>query len=185
MTNLYIALIHYPVYNKNREIIGTCITPFDLHDIARSAYTYGIKGYYVVNPYPAQLEFAKRMLNFWQDGPGKELNLTRHDPLKITWLVSDLKEVIKDLKEKESGKLKIIGTSAKSLNGISYAKMSSILKADQDHSYLLLFGTGWGLVEDLLKDCDYILEPIYGKSEYNHLSVRSATAVILDRLLGR
>jgi hypothetical protein len=35
-----------------------------------------------------------------------------------------------------------------------------------------------------MEQADYILEPIYGPGEYNHLSVRSAVAIILDRLLG-
>jgi len=35
-----------------------------------------------------------------------------------------------------------------------------------------------------MKSTDYILEPIYGRGEYNHLSVRSAASIILDRLVG-
>ena len=31
---------------------------------------------------------------------------------------------------------------------------------------------------------DYILEPIRANSKYNHLSVREAVAIILDRLFG-
>jgi hypothetical protein len=31
---------------------------------------------------------------------------------------------------------------------------------------------------------DYILDPLAGAGTYNHLSVRSAVAIILDRLLG-
>jgi hypothetical protein len=36
----------------------------------------------------------------------------------------------------------------------------------------------------MMKKFDYILEPVYGPGEYNHLSVRSAVAIILDRLAG-
>jgi len=32
---------------------------------------------------------------------------------------------------------------------------------------------------------DMLLEPIEGYTDYNHLSVRSAAAIILDRLLGK
>ena len=35
-----------------------------------------------------------------------------------------------------------------------------------------------------MQDCDYILEPVQAGSDYNHLSVRSAVSIILDRLLG-
>jgi hypothetical protein len=32
---------------------------------------------------------------------------------------------------------------------------------------------------------DYTLKPIYGPVDYNHLSVRAACAIILDRLRGK
>ena len=47
---------------------------------------------------------------------------------------------------------------------------------------LLLFGTGWGLTVEVLGQADMVLEPIRGVGDYNHLSVRAAAAVILDRL---
>ena len=37
---------------------------------------------------------------------------------------------------------------------------------------------------EMMKQFDYIVEPIYGAGSYNHLCVRSAAAIILDRLLG-
>jgi len=39
------------------------------------------------------------------------------------------------------------------------------------------------LTKEVKDDSDYVLAPIEGKG-YNHLSVRSAVAIILDRLLG-
>ena len=48
---------------------------------------------------------------------------------------------------------------------------------EDEAPYLILFGTGWGLTSE-------ILEPIRGKTKYNHLCVRSAVSIILDRLLG-
>ena len=49
----------------------------------------------------------------------------------------------------------------------------------------LIFGTAWGLHRDVLEMADYVLEPIYGRSRYRHLSVRTASAIIIDRLMGR
>ncbi len=49
---------------------------------------------------------------------------------------------------------------------------------------LIILGTGWGLTENIFSQSDYVLEAIEGASDYNHLSVRSAAAIILDRLLG-
>jgi hypothetical protein len=50
---------------------------------------------------------------------------------------------------------------------------------------VLVFGTAWGLSEALMETADYILVPVSGPEDYNHLSVRSAAAIILDRLMGR
>jgi hypothetical protein len=50
---------------------------------------------------------------------------------------------------------------------------------------MLVFGTAWGLETGFMGKMDYILEPVEGKTEYNHLSVRTAAAVILDRVAGR
>ena len=50
---------------------------------------------------------------------------------------------------------------------------------------LLLFGTGWGLEKSILNEADYVLDPIGGIGEYNHLPVRAAIAIVLDRLLAR
>jgi len=47
----------------------------------------------------------------------------------------------------------------------------------------LVLGTAWGLSETFIGDADHVLDPIVGNSEYNHLSVRSAAAIILDRLM--
>ncbi len=45
-------------------------------------------------------------------------------------------------------------------------------------------GTGWGLSDEIFAASGMTLEPIKGCGDYNHLSVRSATAIMLDRLLG-
>jgi hypothetical protein len=45
-------------------------------------------------------------------------------------------------------------------------------------------GTGWGLADQVLDRVDRLLAPIQGAADYNHLSVRSAAAIILDRLFG-
>ena len=50
---------------------------------------------------------------------------------------------------------------------------------------LLLFGTAWGLHDELLETVDYVLAPVTGRNGYNHLSVRTAAAIIMDRLVGR
>ena len=48
--------------------------------------------------------------------------------------------------------------------------------------HLIVFGTAWGLAPEIFDGVDATLEPITGNTGYNHLSVRSAVAVILDRM---
>jgi len=50
---------------------------------------------------------------------------------------------------------------------------------------LILLGTGWGLADALIPSVSRVLAPIEGSSDWNHLSVRSAGAIVLDRLFGR
>jgi hypothetical protein len=51
---------------------------------------------------------------------------------------------------------------------------------------LLCFGTGWGLAPSLLEAATVRLEPVRAARDtgFNHLSVRAACAVVLDRLFG-
>ena len=86
---------------------------------------------------------------------------------------------------KLSGKLpKLIATSARDGDDrISYEGMKEIFAA-ADQPFLVMFGTGWGMSDELMARADYVLKPINGPTEYNHLSVRAACAIILDRLFG-
>lgn len=184
MADVYLALIHAPVYNKNMETVATSITNLDLHDIARSSTTYGIKRYYVVHPAEAQRQLAKRIMGFWQEGYGAEYNPNRQEAFAHVRIASDLAEVCAEI-EAEQGKpsLKVATDARKYPNTVSYAQLRRDIETG-DQPILLLFGTGWGLLKEDMAKMDQILEPVYGPTDYNHLSVRSAAAIILDRLRG-
>ncbi len=180
---VYIALVHYPVYNKRGEIVSTSITGFDLHDIARTSMTFGVKKYFVVNPLPAQRAFANKIFEFWMDEGSLEFNWTRAEAFRLISIKGSLDEAIEEIQKAEGKKPKVIATSAKPRGDIKFeALRSEIQKAEGP--FLIVFGTGWGMAEELFAKADAVLEPIPGKSEYNHLPVRSAIAIILDRLLG-
>jgi hypothetical protein len=180
MGKVYIALLHHPIYNKRKDIVSTCITGFDLHDIARTALTFGIEKYYVVNPLSAQREFAQRIVEFWMEEGSQEFNWTRAAAFKLLSIKDKLDDVLADLPKD----IKVIATSAKKRGTVRYEKLRSEIKGS-DNSYLVLFGTGWGMAEEVFEKVDEVLDPIIGKEDYNHLPVRSAIAIILDRLLGR
>jgi hypothetical protein len=65
----------------------------------------------------------------------------------------------------------------------SYERVKDIIQDGK--TVFLLFGTAWGLDKTVLDRADYVLDPIMGRTGYQHLSVRSAAAIILDRLAGR
>jgi hypothetical protein len=180
--NVYVALLHFPVYNKNKEVVTTCVTGFDLSDIARSCSTYGIKKYFVVNPISGQRQFAERILNHWKKEESLEFNSTRVEALNLISIKKELREVIDEVSKK--GSPVVVATSARQKGSYQYGKLREEIKASK-RPYLILFGTGWGLCEEVIDGADIVLSPIVGGTDYNHLSVRSAAAIIMDRLFGK
>lgn len=183
-TNLYIALVHYPVVNKNGKIIASAVTNLDLHDISRSARTYGVRAFYVVTPLSDQKELVEKIVLHWLEGTGARYNPKRREALKLISIKDSLDEVIEHVRENTGDFPKTVVTSAgHSPRNISFKRFGEML---QDGTpYLLILGTGWGLSENFMAEADYVLNPILGNTDYNHLAVRSAAAVILDRLFGK
>lgn len=182
--NLAIALLHYPVYNKHREVVTTALTNLDLHDIARSARTYGLDRFYIVTPAAEQRALAERITGHWQDGWGAAYNPDRKEALSIVRVCETLAAAISDLQTGFAERVKTVVTGATERpDSIGFAELKRQLD-DQESPFLLLLGTGWGLTEEFFASADQILTPIAGAGTYNHLSVRSAAAIMLDRLRG-
>jgi len=179
-----IALLHYPVYDRNRREVATAVTNLDLHDLARMARTYGLFRYYVVTPVLEQRILAERIRGHWQDGAGGNYNPDRREALKLLQIVPGLDDVLADLENINNRKVQVIATGACPRKGaLSCGELRRTME-EGNGPYLLLFGTGWGLTDELFERADLILEPIKGSGDYNHLPVRAAAAIILDRLLG-
>ncbi len=183
--NLSVALIHYPVFNKNGDIIASAVTNLDLHDISRAARTYGLRSFYVVTPITDQKELVKKIISHWVDGVGSKYNPKRREALELIRIKDSLNEVVEHIRSNNEESPKTVVTCASTrdnFRSVSFGKFREMLHSGRP--YLLLFGTGWGFTENFIADADYILEPIKGNTNYNHLSVRSAAAIVLDRLLG-
>lgn len=182
---LYLAVVHHPVYNKHHEIITTSIVIHDIHDIARAGKTYGARALYEVEPLPQEQQIAMRIAHFWNEGFGREYNPNRAESLSLLKVVSHFEEAVADIQQAEGEKPVLVATSARTfVNSVGYVEMGARIRS-ADHPYLLTFGTGFGLADEVMEQMNYILDPIWGPTEFNHLSVRSAAAIILDRLLGR
>lgn len=184
MAPVYIGLLHYPIYNKHMEIVTTALTNYDLHDISRTAKTYNVSTYFIIHPIEKQREMAYRVMNHWKSGYGTQYNPDRKDAFITTELVSDLETAVNTI-EKECGKNPIVVTTDARVypNTVGYPFIRKKI-LEEENPIFILFGTGFGMTKEMMKNFDYILEPIYGGGEYNHLCVRSAVAIILDRLLG-
>ncbi len=182
--NVSLALLHYPVYNKNHDVVATAVTNLDLHDIARAARTFGLYRYFVITPVAEQRNLSERIRTHWLDGYGAAYNPKRKAALQLIEVVDSLQTVLDELEKRFCRPAKIVVTGAQGhANSITARELSELLK-DHDQPYLLLFGTGWGMTESVFEMADHVLEPIRGRGSYNHLSVRSAAAIILDRLFG-
>lgn len=182
--NVSVALLHHPVYDKNRQVVSTAVTNLDIHDIARSARTFGLFRYYVSTPVPGQQQLAERIVRHWQEGWGATYNPKRKAALELIRIVSTLDEVLADLHGRFGRPAKLVTTGARfHPRSVTFGHLRELM-ADRDQPFLLLFGTGWGLVEEVFERADLVLEPIRGVGDYNHLSVRSAAAIIMDRLFG-
>ncbi len=182
---LYMALLHYPVYDKNGQVVTTAVTNMDIHDIARSARTYGVKRFYIVTPVKALQKLAFKIITHWEQGYGSQYNQTRKEALALARLKDTLDDVILDVEQECGSKPKLVVTSARPGGKRTFfTELREMLIRDVQ-PFLLLLGTGWGLTDTVLAQSDYLLEPIDGGTDYNHLSVRSAAAIILDRLLGK
>ena len=183
MRNLHLALIHHPVVNKSGSIITSAVTNLDLHDISRLSRTYGVGGFFVVTPLQDQRRLVQRLIDHWTRGAGATYNPKRKLALENISIRERLEDVLAELSTGAAGRagLLAVATSARRYDGsISCARLRQLL--GEDRPCLLMFGTAWGLADSVLEQADAVLAPIRGASDYNHLSVRSAAAIILDRL---
>ena len=184
MPRVYVTLIHYPVVNKQGEGIASAVTNLDLHDIARTVKTYGGLGFYVATPLTDQKTLVERIVSHWTSGVGGERHPKRKQALELVRVADSLEAVCEDIGRREGVAPKKVVTSAKQRDGsVSFGGLRAILNAETP--VLLIFGTAWGLAEDIMIQADYSLVPIVTQTGYNHLSVRCASAIVMDRLLGK
>jgi len=183
--SFYIGLLHYPVYNRGGEIIASAITNLDLHDLGRLAKTYGARRLYVINPLTDQQDLAKRICRHWVSGYGALYNKDRQEAMSLISVVSTLEACMAEIKDSEGEIPILMATDAGKgkRKRVNYTLAREIVASNR--VVMILFGTGWGIAKEFIRKADYCLEPIIGVSNYNHLSVRTAAAITLDRLFSR
>ena len=181
-----VALVHHPVVDRDGAVITTALTNLDVHDIARSASTYGLAGYYVVTPVASQREKAAHIAAAWQEDAARD---HRADALALVRAEATLDDAIADLAARTRRPPLVVATSARddAFPGIARTTPIALLAeaAYTGDPLLLVFGTGWGLDDRQISAVSRVLAPIRGGPAWNHLSVRSAVAIVLDRVFGR
>jgi hypothetical protein len=184
--NVYVALIHHPVLNRVGEAVTSSVTSIDLHDIARAGRTYGVEGTFVVHPSAPQRRFARRVMDHFLSGPGRDFHPTRAEALRTVEVVADLDGAVEEIEKKEEIRPILVATSAREIRkAIGYGTLREQIQAEPAPC-LVLFGTSWGITDEALSRLDVRLEPVRASVDtgFNHLSVRSAVGIVLDRLLG-
>ena len=185
MGNLYIGLLHFPMRNRRGEIVSTAMTSVDVHDIARTARTYNVTRYFVVTPLPSQQRIAWRIRGFWTEGERADEASRRGEALENVTVAESLEETLAWIETAEGKPPFLLATSARpqAKRLISFEEIRDTLRKTERPVYIL-FGTGWGMADELIETCDAILPPIRGAQSFNHLSVRAAVAIVLDRVVG-
>ncbi|BCA80546.1 RNA methyltransferase [Desulfuromonas sp. AOP6] len=177
---LAVALVHHPVVDRRGDLVTTAVTNLDVHDIARTARTYGVDRFYLVTPVQDQLTLIQRILDHWRQGHGADYNPHRGDALSLVRVSTSLQEALTDWGEAIGETPLPLLTGAQRQDGLSYEECRELTKT---RPLMLVLGTGWGLAPSLFERDWPVLAPIRGNSDYNHLPVRAAAAIMLDRLL--
>ncbi len=187
---IFAALVHHPVLNRRGEVGTTALTNVDIHDIARSAATYGVEKLFVVTPVTLQQRMVEEILGHWTAGAGATFNARRAEALRRVTACESLDAACAAVRERSGRSPLVVVTSAREdAPSITYAELRTRL-SELDRPLLILFGTGWGMADEVMTRADWRLpaivrEPSLGAHDgYNHLSVRAAAAVVFDRLLG-
>ena len=178
-----VALVHHPVLDAQGAVVTTAVTNLDVHDLARSARTYGCSDYFVVHPIAAQRELVERIRSHWIEGSSGRRIPDRREAMGLVRIASSLDEVLEQRGGRAANRVWV--TAARRLGpALTFSEARARLTS-ADEQVLLVFGTGWGLSPEVIASADALLEPVSAaRGDYNHLSVRAACAIILDRLLG-
>jgi tRNA (guanine37-N1)-methyltransferase len=182
---IYLGLVHYPVKDRESNIVTTAVTNLDVHDLARSSRSYGLAGYYVITPIEAQRELVDKILEHWVEGSGKRRVPERGVALSLCTPTDSIDTAIAAI-EARHGQRPVLAVTAAKLPSELSPRTPAALRAEMrasERPWLILFGTGHGLAAEVLARADVALPPIR-PGVYNHLSVRAAGAIMLDRLFG-
>jgi len=175
-----IALVHHPVLDRRGDVVTSAVTNLDIHDLARLATTYNLSRYYLVTPAAEQQLLSSRIIGHWQKGAGASYNPDRCQALDCLQVVNSFDDALADWCSLVGSEGLAMLTGASHQEGVDYPQAQNLAA---ERPLLLVFGTGHGLAPALYATERPCLAPVRA-GQYNHLSVRTAAAIMLDRLIG-
>lgn len=178
MRRLAIALVHHPVLDQKGAVVTSALTNMDVHDLARSARTFGCSDFFVVHPVEMQRVLTQRIIDHWTTGSSAARIPDRKEALSVVRAVTTLDEAVESLgAETWVTAAREIGTP------LPWEDARAKLHGEGP-PIILVFGTAWGLGPAITDRASAVLPPIKGPGDWNHLSVRAACAISLARLAG-
>ncbi|MBW2519546.1 MAG: RNA methyltransferase [Deltaproteobacteria bacterium] len=174
------ALIHYPVVDRRGNLVTSAVTNLDIHDLARLATTYGLSRLYLVTPVLEQQHLVQRIIRHWSEGFGASYNRDRSQALRLVKVCNDYLAALEDWRRLAGDDMAALLTGARQRQGLGFRHAR---KVAQSKPLLIFLGTGHGLAEEFY-DRGWAQLLALRVAGYNHLSVRTAAAIILDRLVG-
>jgi len=180
----YVALVHHPVYNREGRVVTTAVTNLDIHDIARASRTYGLAGYFIVTPVLLQRKLVSDIVAHWMANEGIP-DQPRRQAMELVRVVPSLAAAVERITGDHGAAPLLAATAARpAAHTVQWERWRQDCE-DDSRPVMMLFGTGWGLADQVFEQVQIRLSPVWGPTSYNHLSVRSAVAIALDRLFGR
>ncbi|MGE9985208.1 tRNA (guanosine(37)-N1)-methyltransferase TrmD [Desulfovibrio sp. SGI.169] len=184
--NLSFCLVHYPVLLGEKNSGASSLTNLDIHDIARISRSYAMGPFYAVTPLEDQLRLLEDILRHWTRGPGGENNPDRARALELVRPASSLDEAVAQFAAHAGATPRLIASSAVwPARKRAPAPLTPGQARDwcREGPVMLCLGTAQGLAPEVLERCEGQMRPLRFLG-YNHLSVRSAAAILADRILG-
>ncbi len=190
---LTLCLLHHPVLDKVGKPATVSLTNLDIHDMCRVSRTYELAGVCFVTPLADQRELGERLLAHWTEGASGRANPDRASALRLGRMAASLDEAIGQVTESAGQAPRVVATSARThfrpargrkQRPLAFVPPAAVRRWLDEGPVLLVLGTGHGLAPEVLTRADAVLAPVRGLAAYNHLPVRSAAAILVDRLLG-
>ena len=184
--NLSFCLLHYPVMLDAKKSGTASLTNLDIHDISRISRSYAMGSFYVATPLEDQRHLLEDILRHWTKGVGSKNKPDRAQALDRVCPVPTLGAAIDHLARTSGQDVKVVASSAVWPEGKPSpipVTPATVREWCREGPVLLCLGTAQGLAPEVLACCHAQIRPLRFLG-YNHLSVRSAAAILADRILG-